>query len=154
MPPGRAALRRLSLAAFIVLALAAATIQSPVASADVAFRVVVHPGIEGSQIQRQTLSSIFLKEVNRWGTGLPVQPVDQSMRSPVRAAFTEQVLSRPFEGIQFYWGDMIRKGVAPPPVKESDADVIEYVARTRGAIGYVSLDAVVPDTVRTLSVVD
>jgi ABC-type phosphate transport system substrate-binding protein len=147
-------LRRTSIVAFIVLALAAATIQSPVASADLRFQVVVHPGIEGSQIKRETLSSIFLKEVNRWGSGLPVHPVDQSMRSPVRAMFTEQVLSRPFDGIQFYWADRIRKGVAPPPVKESDAEVIEYVAKTKGAVGYVSLGVEVPSTVKTLSVID
>jgi ABC-type phosphate transport system substrate-binding protein len=154
VPPGRAALRCTSIAAVVVLALAAATIQSPVASADLRFQVVVHPEVQGSQIKRDTLSSIFLKEVERWGSGLPVHPVDQSMRSPVRAVFTEQVLSQPFAGIQFYWADRIRKGVAPPPVKQSDADVIEYVAKTKGAIGYVSLGAVVPATVKTLSVVD
>jgi ABC-type phosphate transport system substrate-binding protein len=153
-PPGRAALRRTSIAAFILLVLAAATIQNPVASADLRFQVVVHPAVEGSAIKRETLSSIFLGELSRWGTGVRVKPVDQSMRSPVRAAFTEEVLSRPFHGIQFYWADMIQKGVAPPPVKQSDAEVIKYVARTEGAVGYVSLGAVVPDTVKTLSVID
>jgi ABC-type phosphate transport system substrate-binding protein len=138
----------------MVLALTAATIQNPVARADLTFQVVVNPEIEGSQISRHTLSSIFLKEIGRWDSGLRVKPVDQSMRSPLRAVFTEQVLSRPFEGIQFYWADMIRKGVAPPPVKQSDAEVIEYVARTEGAIGYVSLGAVIPDTVKTLLVTD
>jgi ABC-type phosphate transport system substrate-binding protein len=148
-------LRRTSLAAVTVLALAATPIHNPVASADLSFLVVVHPATEGTQIKRQTLSSIFLKKADRWGsTGLPAHPVDQSMRSPVRAAFTEQVLARPLDGIQFYWAEMIRKGVIPPPVKQSDADVIEYVASTKGAIGYVSLDAVVPSTVRTLSVTD
>ena len=40
--------------------------------------------------------------------------------------------------------DEIKKGVTPPPVKASDADVIAYVASTRGAIGYVSAGAAVP----------
>lgn len=143
-----------SIAASIILALAAATIQSPVAGANLRFQVVVHPDLKGSQIRRQTLSSIFLKELGRWGSGLPARSVYQSMRSPVRALFTEQVLSRPLDGTQFYWADMIRKGVAPPPVKESDPEVIEYVARTNGAIGYVSLGVAVPGSVETLSVID
>jgi ABC-type phosphate transport system substrate-binding protein len=154
MSPGRVALRRTSFAAFIVLALSAATTQNAVARADATFQVIVHADIEGSQIKRETLSSVFLGEVTRWGSGQRVMPVDQSMRSPVRALFTEQVLSQPFEGIEFYWADMIRKGVVPPPVKKSDAEVIEYVARTKGAIGYVSLGAVVPAAVKTVSIID
>jgi len=147
-------LRRTSFAALIVLGLALIAFQMPVASAAQTFQIVVHPSIEGSKIPRQVLSSIFLKEVARWGNGEAVRPVDQSMRSPVRAAFTEEVLSRPFEGMAFYWADLIKKGIAPPPVKQNDADVIEYVAKTEGAIGYVSVDSTVPDTVKTLSVID
>jgi len=147
-------LRRTSFAALIVLGFALIAFQLPVASAAQTFQIVVHPDIEGSKIPRQVLSSIFLKEVVRWGSGQAVRPVDQSMRSPLRAAFTEEVLSQPFDGISFFWSERIRKGIAPPPVKQSDADVIEYVAKNEGAIGYVSADSTVPDTVKVLSVID
>ena len=147
-------MRRTAFAAFVVLAVAAVALHSPVASADRTFKVIVHPEVVGSKIPRQILSSIFLKEVARWGTGEPVHPVDQSMRSSVRAAFTEDVLARPFGGIAFFWAERIKKGVAPPPVKQIDADVISYVAGTKGAIGYVSISTPVPESVKTLSLIE
>lgn len=147
-------MRRTSIAALLVLGFALIAFQLPVASAAQTFQVVVHPDVEGSKIPRNILSSIFLKEVARWGSGQAVRPVDQSMRSPVRAAFTEEVLSRPVEGMGFYWADLIRKGIAPPPVKPNDEEVIEYVASHEGAIGYVTLGSTPPDTVKVLDIID
>jgi ABC-type phosphate transport system substrate-binding protein len=147
-------LRRTRLAALVLVTLASAATPGSGASPDPTFRVIVHLDVEGSEIRRQTLSSIFLREVNRWGTGRPVNPVDQSVRSPLRAAFTRDVLSRPMDGIQFYWAQKILKGITPPAVKETDDEVIQYVARTKGAVGYVSPAAAIPETVRMLTLID
>jgi len=147
-------LRRTPLAVLFALALTALIVQIPAAGADQTFKVIVHPDVEGGQIPRDVLSSIFLRDALRWGNGNPVQPVDQSMRAPVRAAFTEQVLSRPFHSMGLVWAQKIKKGITPPPVKSTDADVIAYVASTKGAIGYVSVGAEVPATVKTLVVID
>lgn len=148
------ALRRTSFAALIVFGLALVSFQLPVASAAQSFRIVAHPDIEGSKIPREVLSSIFLRKVARWGSGQEVLPVDQSMRSPVREAFTKEVLAQPFEGMTFYWAGMIKKGVVPPPVKQSDTEVIDYVASHEGAIGYVSLGSTPPESVKVLVVVN
>jgi len=145
-------LRRTSFTVFMAVALAA--LQIPAASAAQGFKIIVHPGVEGTQIPREILSSIFLKDVARWGSGQPVQPVDQSMRSSVRAAFTEAVLDTPVEGMTLFWAEKIKRGITPPPVKSSDADVISYVADHKGAIGYVSPGAEVPSNVKTLSVIN
>ena len=82
------------------------------------------------------------------------RPVDQSFRSPLREEFTRSVLTVPMDGVQRFWHTKIMKGISPPPVKSSDADVFEYVAETRGAIGYVSVDAPIPATVKELAVID
>lgn len=72
----------------------------------------------------------------------------------VREAFTEQTLTVPRGGLQPYWNRMIMKGVIPPPVMQTDEEVLEYVAKTQGAIGYVSVDVTVPMGVKTLVVIN
>ena len=44
--------------------------------------------------------------------------------------------------------------VRPPAVKGSDAEVIAFVAKTEGAVGYVSKAATLPAGVRAVVVID
>lgn len=128
--------------------------ESPRAAAEPAFQVIVHPEVVGTKIPRAVLAAIFLKEATHWGDGRPATPVDQSLRSPVRAAFSEDVLEKPVDGVPAFWHRKIGQGVRPPIVKTSDEEVITYVARTGGSIGYVSLSASLPPTVRAVTIVD
>jgi ABC-type phosphate transport system substrate-binding protein len=80
------------------------------------------------------------------------QPVDQSVKSPVRTAFSSRVLGQAIIEVQVYWQRKMSQGVTPPPVRTSDEDVVTFVARTPGAIGYVSGDVALPDTVRMIEV--
>jgi ABC-type phosphate transport system substrate-binding protein len=134
------------LAAFILSATAhsAATAE--------AVRVIVHPQVKGTQVPRAVLSSIFLRQAKHWGDGSPVVPVDQSVQSPVRRLFCSRMLGQPLMDVQVYWQRKLSSGVMPPPVKTSDDEVIAFVAATPGAIGYVSPDANVPQTVKTIEV--
>jgi ABC-type phosphate transport system substrate-binding protein len=145
-------LRRAVSAVVAIAVLAAGAV--PVASAEARFRVIVNPQVKGNQIPRAALSSIFLKPAARWGDGSTVRPVDQSLRSPLRVAFSNDVHQQGLMEIQVYWQREIAKGHVPPPVKTSDEEVVEYVASTPGAIGYVSTGTALPGTVRELAVVD
>jgi ABC-type phosphate transport system substrate-binding protein len=147
-------LRRPPVTVFAIFALAALGGSPPAVGADQTFKVIVHPNVQGSGIPREVLSSIFLRNVLRWGDGHLIRPVDQSMRSPVREAFTQAVLGKSVDSMAYFWSEKIRSGITPPPVKSSDADVIEYVASTEGAIGYVSASTPVPASVKALQVVN
>ena len=127
----------------LLLALSVCTFGSAVADAGelAGCKVVVNGAVDGSTVPRDLLADIFLKKVSRWGNGRPIMAVDQSMNSDVRRQFTRDVLGRnPYEVLN-YWVKQINKGTRPPNVMESDVDVLEYVAGTPGAIGYVSEDA-------------
>jgi ABC-type phosphate transport system substrate-binding protein len=124
------------------------------AAGETSFIVIVHPEVQGTQIRRAILSSIFLGDVKRWGDGRTVHPVDRSLNSPLREHFTRQVLTVPPDSLQYYWNGKIMKGALPPPVKQTDEEVLEYVAKTQGAIGYVSADVEVPASVKPLVVID
>jgi ABC-type phosphate transport system substrate-binding protein len=126
----------------------------PSTGADSAYRVIVHPTVKGSQIPRATLSSIFLKQAPRWGDGSPVLPVDQSMRSPIRRSFAADVLQRPLMELQIFWSRRMATGIAPPPVKQTDEEIVAFVAATPGSIGYVSAAQPLPEGVRQIAIIE
>jgi ABC-type phosphate transport system substrate-binding protein len=145
-------LRRVLLFGLVVAVLAGGA--APVASADAKFRIIVNPQVKGTQIPRAALSSIFLRQAARWGDGTSVLPVDQSIKSPVRQAFSYSVLQQGLIEVQIYWQRKIPTGLVPPPVKTSDEEIVSYVASTPGAIGYVSATTPLPDSVRELAIVN
>ena len=123
-------------------------------SADASVRIVVNPHVKGTQIPRATVTSIFLKQAPRWTDGVPIAPVDQSVKSPIRNTFSINILQQQLMDVQIYWQRKMAAGVAPPPVKTSDEDVIAFVAATPGAIGYISTSTALPDTVKAIEVVN
>ena len=127
---------------------------APVVSADLPYRVIVHPQVKGSQIPRAALHSIFLKQAPKWGDGRPVMPIDQSVQSSVRRSFSNDVLQQGVVAVQVYWQRQMAAGVAPPPVKTSDEEVVSFVASTPGAIGYVSAATPLPDSVKAIEITD
>lgn len=120
------------------------------------FVVVVHPSVAGASIRRPDLAALFLKTATRWGDRSPAVPVDQSGTSAVRKAFCDSVLGMPVAAALQYWQKQMFGGspLRPPAVKGSDAEVIEFVEKTEGAVGYVSKAASLPAGVRAVVVID
>jgi ABC-type phosphate transport system substrate-binding protein len=137
------------------LAVSVAAGVRPLPAAD-AFVVIVHPSVAGTQVRRGDLAGLFLMKVTRWGDRSLAQPVDQSGASPVRKAFSEAVLGMPVATVLQYWQKQMfdTRALRPPVVKPSDAEVIEFVSRTTGAVGYVSSGAALPPGVKALVVID
>lgn len=103
------------------------------------FRVVVHPSNSLRSVNRTFLADAFLKKVTRWEDGEMIRPVDLRPSSGVRQRFTESVLKRSVEAVRRYWQQRIFSGRnVPPPELESDESVVAHVARSPGAVGYVS----------------
>jgi len=148
---------RSPLARSIAFALALWPAAAGVAAAADAFVVIVHPSVTGSSVRRADLGAVFLKKASRWsgGGGLAV-PVDQSGASPVRIAFSEGVLRQPVAQVVQYWQKQMFSAarLSPPPVKATDADVIAFVAKNAGAVGYVTASTPLPAAVRTLALID
>ena len=119
--------------------------------------MIVHPSVTGASIRRADLGAVFLKKASRWsgGGGLAV-PVDQSGTSPVRIAFSEGVLRQPVEQVVQYWQKQMFSAarLSPPPVKATDAEVIAFVAKNAGAVGYVAAGTTLPPGVRTIALID
>jgi ABC-type phosphate transport system substrate-binding protein len=117
-----------------------------------AFKVIVNPRVTGVVVSRNVLAEIYLGKAQRWGDGTPIAAVDLSATSAVREAFSRAVLGMPVDAVKLHWMRTIVSGKYPPPIKPSDADVIASVAGSRGGVGYVSSDAVLPPTVNVVTV--
>ncbi len=117
------------------------------------FILITHVSAEAGKttIGKAALAAIFLGRVTRWSDGSAIRPVDLSFTDPLRAAFCEDVLGQNLEALKAYWQRaLVQGGASPPLAKASEAEVVDFVKRTQGAIGYVSPDAPLADGVRIL----
>ena len=124
------------------------------ASADqpAAFKVIVNPKVTGRAIPKDVLAQIYLGKVKRWGDGRQIAAVELSSTSPVRESFSGAVLGMPVAGVQRHWMQMLAAGGRPHVTRQSDEDVIAFVATEPGGIGYVSETTIVPESVRPIAV--
>jgi ABC-type phosphate transport system substrate-binding protein len=105
------------------------------------FVVIVHPTNPVTELPREQLARMFTKKAKRWASGQPVMPVDLAESAKVRAAFTQAVHGKGVSAVKSYWEQQIFSGrEVPPAEKGSEAEVLEVVRSTPGAVGYVSAD--------------
>ncbi len=125
---------------FFVLALLIASLV-PAAKA-AGFKIVVHPDNPVQSMSIDEVAAMMLKTTTSWAGGTAIVPVDQVDTAPVRQAFSRTILRRKTMAVRSYWRQRLFAGVSvPPPELDSDAEVLAYVRRHRGAIGYVSENA-------------
>jgi ABC-type phosphate transport system substrate-binding protein len=106
------------------------------------YQVIVHPSNPVASLDRKFLADVFLKRSAIWPGGEAIRPVDLAPNSVVRRQFTGDVLRRSVEAVRVYWQQRIFAGrELPPPELDGDEDVVKYVLRHEGAIGYVSAGA-------------
>jgi ABC-type phosphate transport system substrate-binding protein len=109
------------------------------ASPPPAYVVIVNPSNPTTSVGRKFLTDAFLKKTTRWDFNEVIRPVDQAPDSPVRRKFSEEVLKRSVAAVRSYWQQVIFSGRdVPPPELGSDEDVVKYVLKYPGAIGYVA----------------
>jgi len=123
----------------------------PVLAGD--FKLIANSSLKADTISTEELKKIFLEESSSLSDGTHVEPVLES-DGPVHQAFLQQCLGRTSDDLQTYYRALVFTGRGSMPKElSSDAGVVAYVARTRGAIGYVSI-ATSTQGVKTLTLSD
>jgi len=88
----------------------------------------------GMTMTPSDIREIFLGE-KQFDAAVKLVPVDNSA---AQEAFLAKVMKMEAGKYNASWTKKsFRDGVSPPPIKGSDAETIEFVKRTAGAIGYV-----------------
>ena len=103
-------------------------------------KIICNVSVRADSISASELKSVFLLQRRTLKDGSPVVPVLEKSGA-THEAFA-QYLDRGSEEIQTYYQELIFTGKRSMPKElNSDPEVVAYIARTRGAIGYVSGDA-------------
>jgi TonB family protein len=128
--PMKSRSRLLINAGFLVVAMLHAV------AADV--KVIANPNVKADSISAAELRSVYLLQRRTLKDGSSVEPV-LCKSGPVHQAFLKQYIHRDSEEIRIYYQGLVFTGKGSMPKElNSDAEVVVYVARTKGAIGYVA----------------
>jgi TonB family protein len=115
-------------------------------------KVIANPSVRAETISAAELRSLFLEEQITLD-GTHIEPVLEKNGS-THVRFVQEYLGKNEEDLEMYYRSRVFSGQASMPKQlGSDAEVVDYVARTRGAIGYVSADAST-EGVKVLAVVE
>ena len=104
-------------------------------------KVIANSSVKADTISEAELKRVFLEERISLPDGTHVEPVLMK-EGAVEKAFLQKYLGVTEDDLQIYYRTLLFTGRGSiPKILESDAEVVAYVARTRGAIGYVSASA-------------
>jgi ABC-type phosphate transport system substrate-binding protein len=103
--------------------------------------LVVNTDVPVNSLTRSMARSIFSMRMTSWPNGMPIQVFVLGDKSPLHAAFSKEILGVFPHQLRRAWNRQIFAGTGQAPAKvESEQEMAEMVAKTPGAIGYVSED--------------
>jgi len=103
-------------------------------------KVIANSSVSASTITAEEVKDVFLLDKDSLG-GSHVDPV-LSKGGPAHEAFLKEYLGKSDAVLQAFYRSLVFTGKASmPKTLGSDAEVVAYVAKTKGAVGYVSGDA-------------
>jgi TonB family protein len=115
-------------------------------------KIIANSSVKKDIISAAELQRVFLEQNNSLEDGSHVEPVLEK-DGPVHEAFLQDYLGKSDDDLHTYYRALVFTGRGSMPIElNSDAEVVAYVARTRGALGYVST-ATSAEGVKTLAVV-
>lgn len=114
---------------------------SPPPKNNPSFVIITNAKNNVTEVDRKFLSDAFLKKVSRWSNGEAIRPVDRRADSLLRRKFSQAIVNRSVAEVKSYWQQKIFAGYdLPPPELNVDQDIINYVMKNPGAVGYISED--------------
>ncbi|WP_434986365.1 hypothetical protein [Vreelandella zhaodongensis] len=103
-----------------------------------AIRLVAHPTVATSWLNRDTTRAIFAMRQRTWPDGEAVQVFVLPNRDPVHARFAKERLAVYPHQLQLAWDRMVFSGMGQAPNRVSNQlEMREKVANTPGALGYL-----------------
>src|SRR4029077_3155954 len=114
-------------------------------------KVIANSSVKANRISADELKKVFLLETNSLGNGSHVEPILRK-GGAAHDTFLKDFLDISDEALQTYYRTLVFTGRGSmPKALGSDAECVAYIAKTKGAIGYVSMEAAT-EGVKTLEV--
>jgi hypothetical protein len=100
-------------------------------------KVVANQSVGASAVSADELKAVFLMTKTSLADGSHVEPVLEKAGT-THDRFLKECLGKTESALETYYRSLVFTGKASmPKMVASDADVVEYVAKTKGAIGYI-----------------
>jgi len=101
-------------------------------------KFIANPSVDASEISRDNIQRIFLLTEKSLGKTSHLVPV-LNCSGAAYQIFLKRYIGKTDEALKTYYRNLLFMGRAPMPIRlYSDGRVAEYVANTKGAIGYVN----------------
>jgi ABC-type phosphate transport system substrate-binding protein len=101
-------------------------------------KVIANPSVGVSSVSADEIKNVFLITKTSLSDGSHVEPVLEK-GGATHEAFVKEYLGKSDSALQTYYRSLVFTGKASmPKTLGADAEVVAYVAKTKGAIGYVS----------------
>jgi len=110
---------------------------NPAAASDEIIIIIARDAPDYS-INRVMLRDIYLKKIFLDDNGHTFVPVNLPPENPLRLSLAETLFNKSAQQLQDYWNQRYFQGVAPPHVLRSQEAMVQFVAKTPGAIGYIA----------------
>lgn len=134
-------MKKLPSALTLTLLLCLSNVSSALALTDLV--VIVNPDSGINQLTRDEVTAIYMGRTRRLANGLNLQPLDQAPGNTDKAHFYGEIINKNLSEINAYWSRLVFSGQGKPPMQvDNAAAVVNAVAKTKGAIGYVPRSAV------------
>ena len=99
--------------------------------------VIVAKTHPAERLSRADLARIYQRRQRFWNNGAKIVPFNLAAEHPIRRQFSVHIFNQSPEDMQDYWDTQYFHGVSPPYALASEEAVVQFVANTPGAIGYV-----------------
>jgi ABC-type phosphate transport system substrate-binding protein len=103
--------------------------------------VIANPGLDENSLESKELQRIYLGKQTQWKDDTSIVPV--MMKSgPLYDEFIERYLDRSVQRFVTYWRQMVFTGKGVPPKSfAGETELVDFVARTPGSVGFTSAAA-------------
>ncbi|MBL0060825.1 MAG: hypothetical protein IPP40_04890 [bacterium] len=100
--------------------------------------VLANKNVPDKTLERESIERIYLGKKSQWSDGTRIVPVVLKS-GPTHSAFVKKFLDRDASQFSTFWKQAVFTGRGMPPKSfETEAELIEFVSDTPGAIGYAS----------------
>jgi len=104
--------------------------------------IIAHPDVQSESLDRDAVSDIYRQRKTKWDSGETIRVV-MLKTGATHDAFVEDFVRTTPAKLKKIWKKVVFTGAGTPPkILKTEADLIEFVAETAGAIGYI--DAATP----------
>ncbi len=100
--------------------------------------VIVNPGVTATAIDSSTVSTIYQAKKSKWDSGESIN-VAMLKSGPVHEKFVKDIVDITPKNLLRIWRKVIFTGLGNPPnIFKTEKDLVNFVAETNGAIGYIN----------------